>query len=50
LNPRPLIAAAGGVNAGNAASYAKAGADILVTSAPYWAKPLDVAVHIKAAF
>lgn len=49
LTLRPLIAAAGGVNAGNAASYAKAGADILVTSSPYWAKPLDVAVHIKAA-
>lgn len=45
---RPLIAAAGGVNAGNAAHYAAAGADILVTSAPYWAKPLDVAVRIQA--
>jgi molybdenum transport protein len=45
---RPLIAAAGGVNAGNAAQYAAAGADILVTSAPYWAKPCDVAVHIEA--
>ncbi|WP_036262115.1 ModD protein [Methylocapsa aurea] len=47
--PRPLIAAAGGVNAGNAAQYAAAGADILVTSAPYWGKPLDVAVRVEAA-
>jgi molybdenum transport protein len=48
LVPRPLIAAAGGINAGNAAAYAAAGADILVTSAPYWAKPRDVAVRIEA--
>lgn len=48
LAPRALIAAAGGVNAGNAAQYAAAGADILVTSAPYWAKPLDVAVSFEA--
>ncbi len=43
------VAAAGGVNAGNAAAYAKAGADILVTSAPYAARPRDVQVRIKAA-
>jgi molybdenum transport protein len=48
LYPRPLIAAAGGINAENAAAYAAAGADILVTSAPYWAKPRDVAVRIEA--
>ncbi len=36
LPKKPTIAAAGGVNAGNAAAYARAGADILVTSAPYW--------------
>ncbi len=47
--PKPHIAAAGGVNAGNAGTYAAAGADILVTSAPYWAKPCDVAVHLGAA-
>jgi len=46
---RPLIAAAGGVNAANGAEFAAAGADILVTSAPYWGKPLDVAVRIEAA-
>ena len=32
--PRPLVAAAGGINAANAADYARAGADVLVASAP----------------
>jgi molybdenum transport protein len=45
---RTRIAAAGGINAGNAAAYAKAGADILVTSAPYTARPRDVQVRITA--
>ncbi|CDK97393.1 Putative molybdenum utilization protein ModD [Magnetospirillum gryphiswaldense MSR-1 v2] len=40
------LAAAGGVNAANAADYARAGARVLVTSAPYWAPPKDVAVKI----
>ncbi len=44
-----LLAAAGGVNADNAASYARAGADILVTSAPYAARPLDVQVKLTAS-
>jgi molybdenum transport protein len=43
---RPVIAIAGGVNAANAAAYARAGADILVTSSPYLAKPRDVQVRI----
>jgi molybdenum transport protein len=46
---RPRLAAAGGVTAINAADYARAGADILVTSAPYLAKPRDVKVRIAAA-
>jgi len=41
------LAAAGGVNGGNAAAYARAGADVLVTSAPYWAPPRDVQVTIS---
>jgi molybdenum transport protein len=49
LATRPLLAAAGGINARNAAAYAAAGADILVTSAPYSAPPLDVAVRIEPA-
>jgi molybdenum transport protein len=44
---RPVIAIAGGVNAANAAAYARAGADILVTSSPYLAKPRDVQVRIR---
>ncbi len=43
---RPLVAAAGGVNAANAAAYAQAGADIIVTSAPYLARPCDVQVNL----
>jgi molybdenum transport protein len=46
---RPIIAAAGGINADNAAAYAKAGADILVTSSPYLARPRDVQVNISPA-
>ena len=46
---RPQVAVAGGVNAGNAAAYAGAGADVLVTSAPYLAKPRDVQVQILPA-
>ena len=45
---RPTIAAAGGVNRSNAADYARAGADILVTSAPYLAPPRDVSVKISS--
>lgn len=42
------LAAAGGINAANAVSYARAGADLLVTSAPYFSKPADVQVRIEA--
>ena len=42
---RPLLAAAGGVRADNAAAYVAAGADLLVTSAPYTAPPKDVQVN-----
>jgi len=45
---RCRIAAAGGVNAANAAAYAAAGADILVTSAPYAARARDVQVRLTA--
>ncbi len=46
---RPLVAVAGGITADNAADYARAGADILVTSMPYFARPCDVAVVISPA-
>lgn len=42
---RPLIVAAGGINAANAAAYALAGADVIATSAPYIAGPRDVQVR-----
>ncbi|MET0066363.1 MAG: ModD protein [Candidatus Thiodiazotropha sp.] len=42
---RTIIAAAGGINPGNAAEYAATGVDLLVTSAPYFAKPRDVQVR-----
>ena len=45
--PRPLVAAAGGINAANAADFARAGADVIVTSAPYTARPLDVKVTME---
>lgn len=45
---RALIAAAGGVSAANAAEYVRAGAGLIVTSAPYSAAPKDVSVSIAA--
>ena len=41
---KTVLAAAGGVRADNAAEYVRAGADLLVTSAPYTAPPKDVQV------
>jgi len=46
LTPRPLVAATGGIHPDNAAAYARAGADVLVTSWPYTARPMDVAVNL----
>ena len=48
IAPQVKIAAAGGINMGNAADYAQTGAHILVTSAPYTAPPADVQVRITA--
>jgi molybdenum transport protein len=49
LRPRPLLAAAGGLNETNAAAFAAAGADLLVTSAPYYALPRDVKLRMSRA-
>jgi molybdenum transport protein len=49
LGGRCIVSAAGGVNKDNAAEYAKAGAGLIVSSAPYYAKPADVKVTIKPA-
>lgn len=46
--PAVKLAAAGGIHAANAAAYAQAGADIIVTSHPYTARPRDVQVRIVA--
>lgn len=43
----PAIAVSGGVNVDNAVAYAYAGADILVSSAPYHAPPRDVEVRFS---
>ena len=44
---RPVVAVAGGIHAGNVAAYAQAGADVVVTSSPYLARPCDVQVLIE---
>lgn len=44
----PVVAAAGGINAGNAEAYARAGARLLVTTAPHLAPPRDVQVRFAA--
>jgi NAD(P)-dependent dehydrogenase (short-subunit alcohol dehydrogenase family) len=49
MTKRPMIAAAGGVNETNARAYAEAGADLLVTSAPYSAPPADISVRMSLA-
>ncbi|MGA7808130.1 ModD protein [Bradyrhizobium sp.] len=49
MRARPIVAAAGGIHAGNAAAYAAAGVDVVVTSAPYLARPRDVQVQIMPA-
>jgi molybdenum transport protein len=42
----PLLAPAGGVTRANALAFARAGADLLVSSAPYFAPPADVKVTV----
>ena len=46
--PIPLLAAAGGIRADNVAELVVAGADMIVTSAPYAAPPADVSVSLEA--
>ncbi|HYH38817.1 MAG TPA: ModD protein [Azospirillum sp.] len=47
--PPPVVAAAGGIDEGNAAAYAATGCAVLVTSAPFFARPSDVKVTLTAA-
>jgi molybdenum transport protein len=44
---KPVIAAAGGINPDNITDYAVTGVDLLITSAPYFAKPRDVQVTFE---
>ena len=48
INKNQLISVAGGINVQNVKDYAKCGADILVTSALYHAKPLDITTKITS--
>lgn len=45
---RARLAAAGGIDPTNAAAYVAAGADLIITSWPYTARPRDVAVRLFA--
>lgn len=45
---RARLAVAGGIDPTNAAAYVAAGADLIVTSWPYTARPRDVAVRLYA--
>ncbi|MDF7675385.1 ModD protein [Neisseriaceae bacterium ESL0693] len=42
-----LLSVAGGINQSNVADYAKTGIRLLVTSAPYYARPADIKVAIN---
>lgn len=47
--PEVKVSAAGGVNLLNIAEYAATGVDLVVSSAPYYAKPLDIKVLMEKA-
>ncbi len=47
INPNVKVYAAGGINIKNVEDYAIA--DAVLTSAPYWAKPLDVTTRMRRA-
>ena len=49
MRPDILILAAGGIRSDNAADYAAAGADVLVTSWVYTGKPADIHIEARAA-
>ncbi|MDD3342284.1 MAG: ModD protein [Sulfurospirillaceae bacterium] len=46
LNPRIIIALAGGINEHNVREYAACFPDIIVSSAPYFAKPVDIGAKL----
>jgi len=46
INPRIIVALAGGINEKNVQEYAQCLPDVIVTSAPYFAKPFDVGTRM----
>ena len=48
ISPHITLIAAGGINPSNASSYASTGVDGLATTAPLFAKPLDMSVRMTA--
>lgn len=48
LNGRAVIGVAGGITLENVREYASTGVDIVVTSAPYRARPLDITTKVLA--
>jgi molybdenum transport protein len=46
INQNAIVSLAGGINLQNVHEYAKTGADILVTSSLYHARPLDITTKI----
>lgn len=45
--PRCQLSVAGGITQQNIADYAKTGISLIVTSAPYYAKPTDIKVRLR---
>ncbi|WP_239374809.1 ModD protein [Snodgrassella gandavensis] len=45
--PKSLLSATGGITLLNVADYTRAGAELLVTSAPYYAPPTDIKVWLE---
>ena len=50
LNPHVKITAAGGIDEKNIGRYATTGVDMLITSSPYYGKPLDIQVNIEPSY
>ncbi len=50
LNPRIRLAVSGGITGSNVTEYAKSGADMLISSWPYYADPSDLSVTITPIF
>lgn len=46
-NPRIRVAVGGGIGLENVAEYAATGVDVVVTSAPYWARPADLTTRME---